>query len=477
MTLRLRLGLWYGALTTLVVALVCGYSYAVHARTHYDELDRELHGVADHVAEEMSQSGRDEGDILNASLLLGAGIRVLDGDGRVEAQSKAARAAPVIDLSRILTAPSARPYAAIAALAPALHMPEGAPGKFSVVTGADGDRYRVYLAPLRDRPEYLAATVPLTHIDRAVAGFARLMLAMALIGGLVAFVAGWLLARRVLRPVAMLTDAAATIATSREFSRRVAAGSQHDELGRLAHTFNTMLASLEGAYESQLRFVAAASHELRAPLTVVQANLDLLRSGRLSHTERAAAVVEAHDEAGRMTRLVTDLLILARADAGVPILRRPVELDRVVLQVVGEARHLMHGRQVEVTKVEPVLILGDSDRLKQLFLNVVENAIKYTAPEGQIRIGIERTAQHAVVTIRDTGMGIGAGDLPRVFERFFRADPARSRDDGGSGLGLSIARWVVTEHGGTIDLASALGRGTTVTIRLPTASPHAAAPA
>ena len=467
MSLRLRLALWYGSLTTFVVAFVCGYSYAVHSRTHYDEVDRVLHGVAAHVGEELATAPSQRDDVLEASLVLGAGIRVLDRGGRVREQSRNAASAPAIDLPRMLTSPYVRSYSAIAALAPALHMPEDAPGRFGLLTDLHGNRLRVYIEPLPDSSGYLAATMPLAHIDSAVRGFGRLMLAMALAGGLVAFGVGWIVARRALRPVATLTNAAAAIAESRQFSQRVADGPGRDELGRLAHTFNAMLASLQDAYESQVRFVSAASHELRAPLTVIQANLDLLQAARMSEGERDTAVAEASAEANRMARLVGDLLVLARADAGVPIRRERVELDRIVLEVLGEARHLTRGQRLEVTDIEPSVVRGDRDRLMQLFLNIIENAIKYTPPTGHIGVAITHLDHEAVIVIRDTGVGISADDLPRVFERFFRADPARSRDPGGSGLGLAIAQWVAAEHGGRIELASRPGVGTTVTIRLP----------
>lgn len=476
MSLRLRLGLWYGALTTLLIALVCTYSYAIHSRAHYDELDHVLQHAAEHVAAELSIGSRERSTILDASLLLGIGIRVLDPDGTVRAQSRAARTAPPLDLHHVLTTAPVHPYAAIAMIAPPLQVSEPSPGRFSLLMAVSGDRFRVYVLPLhtlragRAPPEYLAAIVPLRHIDDAVLGFAWLMLVMTLAGGVAAFVAGWVLARHVLRPVASLTDTAAAIARSRALSRRVADGSQRDELGRLAHTFNSMLASLEEASDAQIRFVSAASHELRAPLTVVQANLDLLQSGRVSESERATAVAEAYTEANRMARLVADLLVLARADAGVPILRQRVELDRVVLQVVGEARHLARGQRLEVTHVEPVLVQGDPDRLKQLFLNLIENAIKYTPTDGVIRISIEHADGEdgmVVVLVRDTGIGMTAAELSRAFDRFFRADPARSRNPGGSGLGLAIADWVAREHGGTIALTSTPGQGTTATVRLP----------
>jgi two-component system OmpR family sensor kinase len=469
LSLRLRLALWYGGLTTLIVALVCVYSYALQSRTQYDEIDRVLHGVAEHVADELETAPGQGRDILLASLTLGTAIRVLDREGQVTAQSPTATSVPAIDLARVVTSGGPRPYAVIGALAPALHAPKALSGRYGLLTNASGDRFRVYVLPMQGESEFLAAVTPLAPIDRAVAGFARLMLAMALLGGLIAFIVGWLIARHALQPVVALTDTAAAIAESRQHSRRVAEGSPRDELGRLARTFNTMLASLDDSYEAQVRFVAAASHELRAPLTVVQANLDLLASGRISRDERAAALAEAHAEASRMGRLVADLLALARADAGVPIRRDVVELDRIVLQVVGETRHMTRGQRVEITAIQPVLVRGDPDQLKQLTLNVIENAIKYTPADGRIAIAIERDRTHALVTVSDTGIGIAAEHLPRIFERFFRADPVRARNPGGSGLGLSIAMWVATEHGGTIDVTSAPGRGSTFTIRLPAA--------
>ena len=451
-----------------VVALICGYSYAIHSRAHYDELDRVLHGIAAHVESELATAPSEQEDVLKASLLLGTGIRLLDRAGRVQGQSQNAVPVPAIDLQRMLSTPYVRPYSPIAALAPALHVVESGGGRFGLLTDAGGYRYRVYLKPRPDSAGYLIATLPLSHLDSTVKGFAQLMFALAFAGGFVAFGAGWIVAQQVLRPVTILTDAAAAISESRQFSQRVADGHGRDELARLARTFNAMLASLQDAYESQVRFVAAASHELRAPLTVIQANLDLLQAAKGSEADRSTAIIEASAESQRMARLVADLLALARADAGVPIRRDPVELDHLVLEVLGEARHLKSGQRLEITDIEPSVVRGDRDQLKQLLLNVIENAIKYTLPGGLIRVAITHRGREAVVSVRDTGVGIGPDDLPRVFERFFRADPARSRDPGGSGLGLSIAQWVATEHGGGIEIASHLGKGTTVLIRLPT---------
>lgn len=468
MSLRLRIGLWYGALTSFVLVLVCTYSYAVHGRTHYDELDRVLHGAADHVVAEMNASTYSVGALRDARVL-GIDVRVeRDSGPRGRTASDNTESVHARAASSVSTL-NARTYPALGALAPSLHAPGSAPGHFGVIGDTAGNRFRTYVAPLEARRGFVSAVVPLAPLDAAVSQFGRLMLITALLGGVGTFVAGWLLARRALQPVTALTDAAAAIASSRELSRRVTEGPRLDELGCLARTFNAMLSSIEAAYEAQVRFVSAASHELRTPLTVIQANLDLLASGRVSNGEQTTAVREAHSEARRMSRLVADLLVLARADAAVAIRRDLVELDRLLLQTVGEARHLVTGQRLVLRSIAPSLVEGDADQLKQLLLNVLENALKYTPLGGQVGVALARDGCAALVRIDDTGIGIAPEDLSRVFERFYRADPARSRDPGGSGLGLSIARWVATEHGGTLELSSAPGRGTTVTIRLPAA--------
>ncbi len=294
------------------------------------------------------------------------------------------------------------------------------------------------------------------------------MLACAVLASTATFFVGWLLAQRALRPVAALTSGA--IAQSRVLSRRSDVAADRDELGRLANTFTEILDSQEEAYEAQQRFVAAASHELRAPLTVVLANLELLQQAearRMSENERAEAVAEAHGEATRMARLVADLLSLARADAGVPLRRESVELDRVLIDVIGELRHQLQGQRLTVAAFEPIMVQGDPDRLKQLVLILIDNAIKYTEPGGRVDVGLRRTGGEAVIEVTDTGSGIAPEHLARVFERFYRGDLARTRNAGGTGLGLPIARWIVEEHGGSVELASAPAKGTTATVRLP----------
>ncbi len=229
-----------------------------------------------------------------------------------------------------------------------------------------------------------------------------------------------------------------------------------------------MLASIEVAYRAQQRFISDASHELRAPLTAIQGNLELLRRHRaMPEAEREEALTEVERESTRLSRLVADLLVLARADAGVSLKCCPVDLDAVVLEAYREARHLSQGQTLTLDPFEPAGVEGDEDRLKQLLLILLDNAFKYTPATGRVTLGLHRRETDVEIVVRDTGVGIAPEDLPLVFERFYRADPARSRDPGGTGLGLPIAQWIVEQHDGTITLESELGQGTTATVLLP----------
>jgi len=452
----------------VVIFLVCLYGYALHSRTRYDAFDDMLQRDVLHIASELvaARTPADSANTLEASALLGAVARVYDTRGAVLREAEHSSAPPALDLPQIFIAGTRAAYPHIAAIAPSARAATPSGGIFTVLSDANGERWRVYSIRTSLEGRYLTATLSLLSIDRSVARFGRLMLLCAILASVATFFVGWLLARHALRPVAALT--AGAIAQSRMLSRRVAPHAGRDELDRLATTFHEILASQEDANEAQQRFTSAASHELRAPLTVVLANLELLQRGslRMPPEERALAIDEAHGEATRMARLVADLLSLARADAGAPLRREPVELDRVVIDVVGESRHQLRGQQLAVGAFEPVIVQGDPDRLKQLVLILVDNAITYTHGGGRVDVSLQRIKGGALIKVRDTGVGIAAEDLSHVFERFYRADPARSRNAGGTGLGLSIARWIVEEHGGTVELSSVLGRGTTATVRL-----------
>jgi signal transduction histidine kinase len=258
-------------------------------------------------------------------------------------------------------------------------------------------------------------------------------------------------------------------------SPRLETSGPADEVGRLAATFNEMLERLEALFRTQQRFIADVSHELRTPLTTIQGNLDLLRRGAAVDPEAQSETLEAiESEVSRMSRLVSDLLLLARADAGVQLKKEAVEMDTLLLEIYRQARIMSDGVAVRLGHEDQAVVQGDPDRLRQLLLNLVDNALKYTPSGGQVNLSLYNDRDWVRVVVADTGIGIpaehlepGPRGLPLVFERFYRADRARSRSHGGTGLGLSIAYWIAQVHGGQISVESEEGKGSRFTVRLP----------
>jgi two-component system OmpR family sensor kinase len=273
---------------------------------------------------------------------------------------------------------------------------------------------------------------------------------------------------RLLSPLETITDAADQINRADDLSRRVPYdGPPEDEIGQLVGAINQTLERIEVLFTSQQRFIADVSHELRTPLTVIKGNVDLMRRMKSLDGESLDSIDQ---EAGRLTRLVTDLLLLAKAEAGqLPLTKSAVELDTLLLEVFTEMRVLAGNRvQVKLTEIDQLQVGGDRDRLKQVFLNLIANAIQYTPAGGEVFLSLGRSGEHAKLIVRDTGPGIPAEDLPYIFERFYRAEKSRTRSGTvGFGLGLSIAHWIVEQHGGKIEVSSREGKGTTFAVWLP----------
>jgi two-component system OmpR family sensor kinase len=248
--------------------------------------------------------------------------------------------------------------------------------------------------------------------------------------------------------------------------------SDENELDRLAATINAMIERLEGSFAGLRRFTADASHELKTPLTVLRADIERVMQSPAVALDQLQPLEEALAETARMADLVDSLLTLARADEGrFDIHRETIALEPMVREVhetaliLGEAS----GVNVELVELTPTTVSGDPVRLRQLFLNLVTNALKYTSRGGSVSIALERRGEDVAFIVQDTGLGIAAADLPFIFERFWRADRARSRgsERGGFGLGLAIAQWIAHAHGGNITVASRLGRGSTFTVAIP----------
>lgn len=293
---------------------------------------------------------------------------------------------------------------------------------------------------------------------------------------LLSVLAAWGLAGAYLEPVNHLIADLEAIENGRSLHRRLPVESDENELDRVAETVNAMIARLEGSFAALRRFTADASHELKTPLTVMRADIERAMSAANVAPDILPALEEALAESARMADLVDSLLTLARADEGrFDIHRERVDLQAMVEDVFETATILGEPQGVKVTLVaiEPMVVMGDPVRLRQLFLNLITNAVKYTAREGAVTVALERRGDLAAFAVHDTGLGIAAADLPFIFDRFWRVDRARSRgaERGGFGLGLAIAQWIAQAHGGAINVASRLGRGSTFTVTIP-AEPH-----
>jgi len=321
-------------------------------------------------------------------------------------------------------------------------------------------------------------SVPTTPIDQSIAT-TRLVLIFGILAALGIAIALTLpLINLALRPLLEMERVSARIAAG-ALSLRLTEPAARDEIGRLARAFNSMVARLEAAFARQKRFVADVSHELRTPLTGLGGSLEILLFGAANDDEETTHHLMSgmYAEVERMQRLVVDLLALTRLDEGRLKLRlTPVEVSPLLADVCTQMQSQVHGQSLTY-QVPPGLpaLRGDADQLRRVLLNIVENALKFTPPGGWVELRVANEKQGWIMLeIQDTGAGIPPEALPHVFERFYRADPSRTRQSwqiGGSGLGLSLARELVEAHGGTIAISSRVGQGTTVTLRLPVHNP------
>jgi two-component system, OmpR family, sensor kinase len=347
--------------------------------------------------------------------------------------------------------------------------------RFTTITWDEQTDWRVLTTPLyfNGRSEvigYLQVGRSLEHYTSLLQRLRWLLLLTGVGAVSVSLFLGALLTHSLLKPLDDIAGVALQITRAGDLSRRLPDLGRNDEIGRLTFVLNQTLERLERLFQSQQRLLTDVSHELRTPLTTIRGNVDLMKRMNMADPETLTVIQE---ETARMTRLVEDLMLLARADAGgLPIQRQAIDLDTIFLDVYRQVSSVQPPVELALQEIDQVCVWGDADRLKQLVLNLVDNAIKYTPPGGRVTLSLSQDETQAHIAVTDTGIGIPEEDIPLIFERFYRVDKSRARVQGGSGLGLSIVKWIIDAHGGQIDVQSQVGEGTTFTVSLPVIPPE-----
>ncbi len=450
MTLRARLTLWYAAVLTLVLLAFGVAVYALLSLSLIRQIDATLNVAADDIRLAFR---REVTGIrlppMALDLTANVYVQIWDTTGNLVVQNVSVAETP-FDADRLTTGEAA----------------------YSDVRFED-IHLRVLTYPLVAQPEgtvvgTMQLASPLTTVDEAQRALLVLLLSGGLIAVLLAALVGWTTAAAALRPLEQVTETALQITRADDLSLRIPlSGPAQGEVGRLIIAFNETLERLENLFETQRRFLADVSHELRTPLTTILGNLDLMRKMGQLDAESLEAI---SSETQRMKRLVQDILVLTQAESGrLPLARNELELDTLVLEVFQQSKVLAQDRvEVRLGQEDQARVMGDRDRLKQVLLNLMSNAIEYTLSGGSVTLGLACVGDWARVTVSDTGTGIPQDELPHIFERFYRVDRSRKRTgQGGAGLGLSIAYWITRSHEGRLEVASEVGKGTTFSVWLP----------
>jgi two-component system OmpR family sensor kinase len=456
LSVHTRLTLWYAGALLAILVFISGLSYWLLARSLAQDVDRSLVTLAQVVRDAPRGDGFEEAEwwvreLLDPEHQL---FQLLGPDGRLRSRSWRLRDD---------------------------RLPLSAEGRQRVVAGQatfetvllHGERIRVVALPvLRNGRliEVVQVGMPLAPTERTLQRWLEALLVLVPLGVGLAAAGGRVMARAALRPVDEMSQSARRI-DAEALARRITIRGTGDELDRLAETLNGMLARLENTFGEMRRFSADAAHELRTPLTALKGTLEVALRAERSGAEYRAALASALEEVDRLVRLAEDLLLLSRATAGPDSPRARVELETLVLDVaeVGTRLAKDRGVTVRVGTLAPLAVLGDGSALRRAVLNLVENGVKYTPAGGRVELSVTAADGEAVLAVEDTGPGIDAADVIRIFEPFVRLDSARSRESGGSGLGLAIARSIVVAHRGTLGVERPAAGGSRFTIRLPLA--------
>jgi two-component system OmpR family sensor kinase len=484
-TIRGRLAASYAvalAGTMFVFGLVI---YLVQRRENLGELDDRARLEANLIAATLGEAYRARGELVVTDRRTGRPVLASEVSPFLEGvPGFVVLVGPDGDVLHLSAEARALQYDRLLLLLNPVFRADSAPAVGIADLGAQAGPVHYYARPVSEAGEQVAAVlagVSAAGVVVAPQRLAYVMLAVSPVILLASALIGYLLVGRTLKPVDGIVDEVEAISDGRSLHKRLASLETGDELARLSRTLNEMLARLERSFQTLRRFTADASHELKTPLTVLRSGIERA----ITHPRVTPEVMEILDETlaevNRMAEMVDALLMLARADEGrAPLHLETIDLRELLTEVSETASLLGEQAAVDVSVGVPdkaVLLAADRTRMRQLLMNLLTNAIKYTPSGGTVAITCEVREREVAVSVRDTGIGIGPGDVPHIFDRFWRADPARSRtgERSGVGLGLAISKWIAEAHGGTITVESRLGRGTTFVVTLPLEAPVPAA--
>lgn len=451
---RWKLTLWYGVVLAVVLT---AFSAAVYWTMRHQLTERIDHGLREELGDVRSEVGR-----------------ATDPDGLSKWLERRFARHEGFDFQ--ITRPDGRRVFASDRLAdkslpPPTRLTDSSEPAFESVDSGTGGRWRVVAVRVRgpDGPLTVQIGRPLDDFEHESEELLTVFLATGPLMVLATLAGGYFLARRALAPVQRMTDTARQISADR-LGQRIAVDNPGDELGRLAATLNDMLDRLGQSFAEMQRFTADAAHELRTPLAVIRNEAEVALRQPRTAVEYGRVLENLLEETVRLGRMADQLLFLSRQDAGLnPPVRDDIPLDGILRDVVENMRLVAQEKGVALTlAANPACrVRGDENQLRRVFYNLLDNAIKYTGAGGTVTVTNRADDGAASVTVEDTGIGIPAGHLPRIFDRFYRVDPSRTGDTGGTGLGLSICRAVVQAVGGSVAASSVEGRGSVFEVRLP----------
>jgi len=460
-SIRFRLTLWYVAILGLILCSSSGFLYLTLSRSLHRNIDAKIKSIADFVASSYSSPFAKYGLNLDRVIEEATGkrptgkfIQVLDKKGRIGLKSGS--------LGRFQLPVSVE----------ALRNASKGEVTFETNRAIGTSAIRIVTMPIvegRRISNIVQVASSLEDVESALKTL-LLILSITIPSALaVASLGGNFLANRAFRPVNEVIDTARAI-TSHNLNRRIQIKKVKDEIGRLAETFNEMISRLDQSFRKTRQFSADASHELKTPITVLKGEIEVALRRARTGDEYRTILMSNLEEINNMGKIVDDLLLLSRADSGeVPLTKVIIDLSEFLTETQVQAQVLATPKSIDVYfhNDNRAYALADPLRLKSMMLNLIENAIKYSLQEGRIDIRLEQKDDFAVITVSDQGIGIPQEALPHIFDRFFRVDKARSRQEGGSGLGLSICKWIAEAHDGSISATSEPGKGSAFIVRIP----------